>query len=287
MSASAADSSGDVGGPPAVLQAFRRYVTGFVNRHDFSILPEIMQPDYTLVTSGHEICGRDGPYRCAVARQMAQFPGLQFTVHELFVSGGSIGILFTEHGASIEHRGATAAWPSIAIYEARDGLLARCTIEQDYYSRRRQLADHAPAVVATPAIAPWDAGPLAADTEGEALLAKWLGKQTWLTDGSVCVDDSEATGSIEAVLSGGSVTVLKSISGRAASGDTKLGFHALQSGVASAGFAQAAGAQPDTAGEMHLSGLVTLRNGRVVSGNIIRDRWGLFRRLSKSARPTT
>ena len=286
MSASAADYPGDAGEPPAELQAFRRYVTGFVNRHDFAILPQIMRADYTLVTSGHEISGRDGPYSSAVARQMAQFPGLQFTVHDLFVSGTCIGVHFTEHGASIQHGGAAAAWPSIAIYEIRDGLLARCTIEQDYYSRRRQLADYSPVTVATPAIAPWDARALQPCPAGETLVAQWLGEQNWLTDGSVAVDDSHATGCIEPVLTGGPVTLLKILSGRTASGDAKLAFHALQSGATAPGFAEAAGAQPGAPGSLHLSGLVVVRDGRIVSGNIIRDRWGLFRRLSNAARAT-
>ena len=54
--------SGDIAAP--VLQAFRRDVTGFVNRHDFTFLPSAMRADYTLITSGHEISGRDGPYSC-------------------------------------------------------------------------------------------------------------------------------------------------------------------------------------------------------------------------------
>ena len=39
------------------LGVFRRYVCDFVNRHDFSVLPEIMASDYTLFTAGHEIRG--------------------------------------------------------------------------------------------------------------------------------------------------------------------------------------------------------------------------------------
>lgn len=284
MSASDPTDTRAPGDPAAALGPFRRYVTGFVNRHDFTVLPEIMRPDYTLITSGHEISGRDGPYRAAVSKQMGQFPDLQFTVHDIFVCGNEIGVRFTEHGASALNRGAGAAWPSIAIYEVQDGLLARCTIEQDYYSRRRQLEGGVPVPVDRPAVAPWDEAASTADPQGAAAVADWLAKETWL-DGSVAVDDSAATGGIEPVIAGGSVAILKILSGKAASGDTKVAFHVLQSGPVTTGFAAAAGASAPQTGELHLSGLVTLRDGKIVGGNIIRDRWGLFRRLSKAARP--
>lgn len=58
------------------LAILRRYVTGFVNRHDFSEIGSIMWPDYTLHTGGRVISGRDDAYRSAVARQFQQFPGL-------------------------------------------------------------------------------------------------------------------------------------------------------------------------------------------------------------------
>ena len=271
------------GSQSETLAAFRRYVTGFVNRHDFSILSEIFQPDYTLITSGHQISGRDGPYRAAVAKQLEQFPGLQFTVHDLFVCGNEIGVRFTEHGASKLHGGAAAAWPSIAIYEVRDGLLARCTIEQDYYSRRRQLEGGTPVPVAGPAMAPWDETAALADPEAATAVADWLASEAWLTDGSVAIDDSEATGAIEPVIAGGRVAVLKLLSGKSASGSTKVAFHGLHSGLVCAPFAAAAGAQPRQPADLHLSGLVTLQGGKVIGGHIIRDRWGLFRRLAKAA----
>nr|WP_281423065.1 nuclear transport factor 2 family protein [Sphingomonas colocasiae] len=267
--------------PPA-LAIFRRYVTEFVNRHDFSVLPRIMQPDYTLHTSGLRIQGRDGPYRNAVARQMEQFPGLQFTLHRLFVTGDAVGVHFTEHGASRLHGGARAAWPSIAIYESRDGLLAQCMIEQDYYSRRRQLASRAPVAVAAPAIAPWDETDAETDPAAEAAVTAWLQAGRWLESRDIDIDDSGAMGAIEAVLDHGDVALTRMISGRTRSGESHVVFHALQSGPVSPAFAAAAGGRAGEAASLHLSGFVTLRDGRVAEGNIIRDRWGLFRRLANS-----
>ena len=267
----------------AALAVFRRYVNDFVNRQDFSVLPRIMQPDYTLATSGLEICGRDGPYRAAVARQMEQFPGLLFTVHKLFVQGNAIGIHFTEHGASRHHDGASASWPSIAIYELRDGLLARCDIEQDYHSRRRQLAERVPIAVPPPAIAPWDEAELERDVEGEEMLRRWLQQGDWLENGSVDVDDSAAMGAIEPVLGRGRIELLKLLSGRTAGGASHFAFHASASGPLAPEFAAATGARAGSDATLALSGLVTFRDGKVSEGNILRDRWGLFRRLAKQA----
>lgn len=268
-------------GMPDALRIFRRYVTDFVNRHDFAVLPDIMAPDYILDTSGLRISGRDGPYRMAVAKQMRQFPGLQFTVHELFVAGGAIGVRFTEHGASNKHAGARAAWPSVAIYETQGGRLTRCTIEQDYYGRRRQLAQGMPAAVDNPAIAPWDEAPLPRDEGAEATVSAWLARKDWLDSGSaVAADDSRATGAIMPVLVPETVEILKIISGRALSGDTKVAFQAVQAGTISPEFADTVGAVAGTAAHLHFSGLVTVRADRITAGNIIRDRWGLFRRLA-------
>lgn len=267
--------------PPA-LTLFRRYVTDFVNRHDFSVLPHIMQPDYTLHTSGLRIEGRDGPYSSAVARQMEQFPGLQFTLHRLFVIGDAVGVHFTEHGASHPHAGARAAWPSIAIYEARDGLLAQCTIEQDYYSRRRQLAERAPMPVGPPALAPWDEAEAETDNAAETAVTAWLQAGDWLVNEGVGIDDSGAMGRIEPVLGHGEIALTRLISGRTHSGTSHVVFHAVQSGPVSPSFAQEAGSRAGEKASLHLSGFVTVRDGRIAEGNIIRDRWGLFRRLANS-----
>lgn len=271
---------------PEALVAFRRYVSDFVNRHDFGALPRVMQPGYELLTSGHRITGRDGSYREAVARQLEQFPGLQFTVHDLFVAGQSIGVRFSEHGRSSRHDGAAATWASIAIYDVRDGLLARCTIEQDYMARRAQLEGGSPNLVDRVAIAPWDEVEAADDEGALKAAADWLESGDWLEDGRAEIDESASTGRVDPVLGTGSLSVLRGISGRNRAGELRVAFHALQQGPVLAEFAAAAGGRAGDAAEVHLSGLVKVRGGRVCGGHIIRDRWGLFRRLAKAGART-
>lgn len=264
------------------LRAFRRYVTGFVNRHDFNALPTIMHANYTLSTAGLEIGGRDGPYRKAVKQQLDQFPGLQFTIHDLFVSGNAVAVHFTEHGASIRDGGALAAWPSIAIYEAADGLLSRCAIEQDYLRRRRQLAGELPVRIDPPAIAPWDQPDRAPAPEAERDVQNWLQDGAWLTNASTIIDDSDLTGGMEPVIDDTSISIERIVSADLGYGTAKVAFHAAQSGHVVEQFAQLAGAPPGVTAHIHLAGLVTIARGRVQHGHIIRDRLGLQRRLTAS-----
>ncbi len=261
------------------LQAFRRYVTDFVNRHDFSVLPDIMDEDYTLATSGELISGRDGAYREAVAKQLSQFPGLQFTIHELAVCRNRVCVRFTEHGASLKHDSATASWPGIAIYETRGGLLVRCSIEQDYYSRRRQLEQRSPVAVDPPAIAPWDEIDQPPDPSAEAVVRDWLRGNDWKHDTAIRVDDSHATGRIDSIIEAGGVEVLT-----LASGGGRVGFHARETGELGSEFAATLGVAPGERVSMSFSAFVRVSDSKVVDGHVIRDRWGVFRRYSRAQR---
>ncbi|MDB5422972.1 MAG: hypothetical protein JWQ29_388, partial [Phenylobacterium sp.] len=260
-----------------MIAAFRRYVTDYVNRHDFSVIAEFMTDDYTLSSSGVDVAGRDGTYRSAVARQLEQFPGLVFTPHELVHVGDRLAIRFTEHGASNRHEGRAAAWPSIAIYQLRDGRLSHCAIEQDYFSRRRQLEGGAPVTVDAPAIAPWDTPESAPNPAAEAFVRDWLGSGAFLNTAGVQVDDSHATGTIERIVEGGAVEILESLSG----GD-RVAFHAVQTGLLADDFATDLSPAAGQPVRIHMSGLVTVAGGQVTAGNVIRDRWGLYRRLARA-----
>jgi predicted ester cyclase len=258
-----------------VIAALRRYVTDYVNRGDFSVISEFMTDDYALHTGGHVITGRDGPYRSAVAKQMAQFPGLIFTLHELVHVGDRVAIRFTEHGASTLHGGARAAWPSIAIYHFRDDKLALCSLEQDYLSRRRQLESGRPVVVDSPAVAPWDQAESTPDPATEALVRTWLASNCVLETPGVQIDDSRATGRFERIVDSGEIEILELVSG-----GRSVGFHAVQRGSLAGDFALDKNPVPQQPVAIHWSGLVTVDPDGSIRGNIIRDRWGLYRRLT-------
>lgn len=256
----------------ANLPLLRRYVTDFVNRHDFSVIADIMQPDYRLETGGHVISGRDGAYRSAVARQLRQFPGLVFTPHEVMVAGDCIALRFTEHGASITHGGRRAAWESIGLYKLRDGRLAGCAIEQDYFSRRRQLEDGPAMLVDTPAIAPWDSPPEPPNLSAESVVRDWLRSGQLADQPAVRVDDQRATGRVDPIIRQSSIDITDLVS----AGD-RVAFHAVQHGVLADDFGDG---KAGTAAWMHCAGLVHVQDGGVTAGQVLRDRWGLYRRLS-------
>jgi hypothetical protein len=260
------DSSGR-----GALGVFRRYVYDFVNRHDFRVLPEIMASNYTLFTAGHEIRGRDGSYRQAVAQQLEQFPGLVYTLHEIHVTPDAVAVHFTEHGASNRHQGLRASWGSIAIYRARDGALVNCAIEQDFYSRRRQLASGEPLAVPSPAIAPWDTLESPTNAAAEAAVHDWLADAGWESAPGLKLNDGLPTLPDDPRLQQSSIEMLDILS----AGDV-VAFRALQRGKR-ADANPAAGESPTP--YMHIAGLVRVSQGSVISGHVIQDRLGLSKRL--------
>lgn len=260
------------------LRAFRRYVTDYVNRHDFSAIHEFMTDNYSLESSGVSVAGRDGAYRAAVARQLDQFPGLVFTPHELFVCGDRIAVRFTEHGAA-RRDGKRAAWTSIAIYRSDRDRLASCRIEQDYAARSRQLRDGRPDPVDTPAIAPWDTPESSRDPGAEAVVLRWLQEFAYLDDPLIRMDDERVTRHRERLVDPGDLSVLELVSGTG-----KVAFHAVQRGPIAADAADHA-AMSGTDAHIHLSGIVDVVGNEVSGGHVMRDRFGLRRRMAASRPP--
>jgi hypothetical protein len=252
------------------LEVFRRYVYDFVNRHDFSVLPEIMAHDYTLFTAGHEIQGRDDSYRKAVAQQLEQFPGLVYTLHEIHVAPGAVAVHFTEHGASNRHQGLHASWGSIAIYRARDGVLVNCAIEQDFYSRRRQLVSGEPLAVPSPAIAPWDTPESPTNAAAEAAVRDWLAEPGWEVTAGLELNDGLPVLPDDPHLQQSSIEVLDMLS----AGDV-VAFRAMQRGKRAEGNSATAGSATP---HLHVAGLVKVSKGSVISGHVIQDRLGLYKR---------
>jgi predicted ester cyclase len=93
----------------------RRYSYAYTASHDFSVLDELMVPDYELWMGDSRVTGREENYRPATARVYEEFPGLGFVVHELLCSGERIALRFSEHGRSVT-RGGSASWSGISLY---------------------------------------------------------------------------------------------------------------------------------------------------------------------------
>jgi predicted ester cyclase len=246
----------------------RRYVNDYTNRHDTSVCAEIMEPDYTLRMGPHEIAGRDELYIPAARKQFTQFPGLCLTVHEIVTNGDRLAMRFSEHGRSVRDDGRGAAWTGLGLYRWNGMKLVENFVEQDYLARRRQLSTGVPAVVEPPALAPWDTVAETADPAAEAVVRDWLVAPT----DTVAVDDrdtitllEETTSQVDDLFSAGS----------------SVAFRVTRTGRYAGGLEDVDASLVGVPATMHLVGLVTVADGRVSGGRIVRDRLGLARSLSR------
>ncbi len=252
----------------------RRYCYDYTNRQDFAACDSVMVPGYTLHMGTHDLTGRDEFYKPATQKQFDQFPGLVLTINEIITNGDRLCLQFSEHGASVRHDLRRAAWGGIGLYKWDGERLLENYVEQDYYSRRLQLASGKAVPVENPAIAPWDTEREAADETAEALVRDALRAGTLLKNPGIRFDDGGAAGAIQQILAPTQVRINDLFS----AGD-RVAFHIAQSGHLMADFAPG---RPDLVGTevlLHMAGVVTVRNEEVTAGRIIRDRLGLKRRL--------
>jgi predicted ester cyclase len=252
-----------------------RYCHDYTNRQDFAACDTIMVPNYTLHMGTHVLAGRDSQYKQATSRQFQQFPGLCLTINEIVTSGDRLCLRFSEHGASVRHAGALAAWSGIGLYKWDGERLTENFVEQDYYSRRGQLARGIPLPVETPAIAPWDVQPAAASRPAEEIVRTFL-QQHDLTRVEGVVFDDEWTGVQRQRVIEPSGALIDDLF---CAGD-RVAFHAALTGRLADDFQVGEAVRRDQDVVLHMSGLLTLENGRIVRGRVIRDRLGLYRRLT-------
>ena len=254
----------------------RRYCYDYTNRQDFTACDTIMVPQYTLHMGTHHLTGRDTAYKPATRRQFQQFPGLCLTINELVTNGERLCLRFSEHGASTRHAGALAAWSGIGLYKWDGERLTENFVEQDYYSRRTQLASAISLPVETSAIAPWDTEPAPSNIRAEQIVRELLERGDLTQIAGVVFDDEWTRAPRQRVIepNGAQIDDLFSAG-------SQVAFHAAITGRIAAGFA--AGEASEARGQeaiLHMSGLVTVQEGRIVSGRVIRDRLGLYRRLT-------
>jgi predicted ester cyclase len=166
----------------------RRFCVHWLDRADPSVPPEIMTPGYRVHIGTAELDGLDA-YTAGTMGQLTQFPGLLLTVHQLLTDGQQLALHFTEHGASVRHDGRAAAWRGVALFRIEAGRLAENWTQEDYYARRRQLADGHADPVPAPAVAPWTTPAARPSAEAEETVRRWLGRPSF---GQVEVDDGSA-----------------------------------------------------------------------------------------------
>lgn len=243
----------------------RRFALDWLGRADASVCAEIMSPSYSILIGGHTLDGRDDAYIPGTLAQLDRFPGLLLSVQDLWTDGDRVAMRFTEHGPSEADGGQPAAWSGIGLFTWDGTQLTRNVTEEDYHSRRRQLAQRASDPVESPAPAPWAATPEPADPGTEAAVREWLSTGD-LT--SAVLDDGWCGQPTPALLDVTSVEV-----GELFSAGSRVAFQAVQTG-------RYRGGLPDTDGragreaQLSVIGMLTVDDG-VISGRVVRDRVGL------------
>ena len=249
----------------------RRFGLDWLARADSAVCAEIMHPDYAILIGGHMLEGRDASYIPATLAQLRRFPGLLFTVHELVTDGECVALRFTEHGPSAADDMAPAAWTGIGLFWWDGSVLTRNVTEEDYHSRRGQLAQRVSDPVDHPAPAPWAVTPQAPDPVAEKAVREWLADGDLSRGGSVLLDDGWAGRPTPALLEVTSTEVHELFS----AGD-RVAFRLTQSG-------RYRGGLPDTEGRegreatCSAVGMVAVAADGSISGHLIRDRVGLRR----------
>ena len=251
----------DAIGPIAALA--RRFTIDWLNLADPAVPPTIMTPAYRVHIGDTELDSLED-YSRATLGQLQQFPGLGLTVHELLTDGAELALVFTEHGSSRKHEGRAAAWRGVALFRIENGLLAENWTQEDYYSRRRQLADGVADPIPAPAPSPWTTAPQVANAEAEQVASEWLRRPRFE---SVVIDDGAP-----AVIEPHGVEVARMFSaGR------QVAIAATWTGRYAGGIDGADDPGDDV--RLGVCGVLDVEGGTVTGGRIVTDRLGLRRAL--------
>jgi hypothetical protein len=256
-----------------LVALMRRFAVDWLDRADAGVCAEIMDPAYTVLIGGATLAGRDETYVPATLGQLDRFPGLLLTVHELMTDGERVALRFTEHGPSAADGGQPAAWTGIGLFSWDGERLTRNVTEEDYLSRRRQLAERHCDPIGPPAAAPWAELPVPPDAAAESAVRAWLERG----DLAPAVLDEGTAGPPLLDVARVEVDELFSTGRRVA-------FHAVQEGRYRGGLPGTDGAEGRPA-RLGLAGLVAVDDVGGVSGRVVRDRAGLRRALRATATP--
>lgn len=256
---------------PLVL-LLRRFAVDFLTGHNLQVCREIMSAQYVLTIGGIELRGRDDTYLPATLEQLSQFPGLALTVHDVVLAPNHAALRFSEHGASMRHGGAVAAWSGIVLFESDGRVLVSARAEEDYYGRRRQLATGRCARLEPPHPAPWDLPVVPPDPSTTSIVRDWL-RSGCALDKRPALDGHEHLREPSRLLDVEDIQIndLFSAGSRAA-------FHASYRGRYRGGL-QAGASSVKNPASLHVAGIADVRDGRVLTWRVVCDRAGLQRAL--------
>lgn len=228
----------------------RRWAVDWLGRGDPSVCEEILADGYALSIGGHRLEGRDAYVAATVEGLLERWPGVGLTIHELICNGDRAAARLTEHGPDARS-GQPASWRVVTLFAWDGERLTEGWAEEDYHARRRQLKSGSCDPIEPPAPAPWSTEAEPADPAAEEVLRTWLAAG----DLSAAALDDGRDADLDFEPSDAHVDDLFSAGDRVA-------FH---------------GALHGADAPLHLAGIVTVAEGEVVGGHVIRDRLGLQR----------
>lgn len=252
----------------------RGFATDFLTSHDPGAAQWVMDPAYCLTISGVQLSGRDDVYLPATVAQLAQFPGLVVTVHDVILGHDGVAMRFTEHGISMRDKGRAAAWGGITLFRIENGRLREGWAEEDYFARKRELKTGQCDPVDPPHPAPWDQPVEAPSPSAEAAVRDWLSQPTRLVAPDVEQICREGPG-FEALIAPHELSL-----SRLFTAGRRAAFHLVCQGIYQGGFPDIDQQLAGTEIALPMAGMVDVApDGTIARVQLSADRLGLHRHL--------
>ena len=112
------------------------------NKGDYSVIPEVMSPDYINTDSGDKGLEK---FEQSVKNSRTAFPDLHYTVDEVFGEGDTLAVrltltgTFTGKRGDVEPTGKSLNYKQVLINRYKDGKCFEATNFSDYLSYFQQL----------------------------------------------------------------------------------------------------------------------------------------------------
>ena len=174
------------------IKLMKLYCVDYTNSHDTTWLPKIMTEDYVVHIAGHDL-HLSGSYKPDVEKLFGVAPGLSITVHELYCNGDRVALRFSEHACFTDKGNALATWRGYSTYTWNGTRLTECWVEQDFYSRHRQIKSGIPHLPQPPALDAWMTPVVPEDASALSVARHWLERFDLSEVGAHSIDDEDDT----------------------------------------------------------------------------------------------